>query len=210
MTSYRPVAAVGPERCRKRGAHALRAPVVWVAVRFRGARHHGVPRRGLPVAAGPGRHQATTRTRRRSASDRRPGRFPAVRLSHLEADELPNSADPWGIGSQRRGKGDVQPAAGGLRPYDPSFEMPAEGGPNERLTGASIPRRVTRPAEYSWPCLSRRSRLSSSRGSFALRSVPRVTSAPIFANPSQLSGCPNGSISRWPATRGAAQASDAP
>jgi hypothetical protein len=28
-------------------------------------------------------------------------------------------------------------------PYDPSFEMPAEGGPNERLTGDSIPRRVT-------------------------------------------------------------------
>jgi hypothetical protein len=26
---------------------------------------------------------------------------------------------------------------------DPSFEMPAEGGPNERLTGDSIPRRVT-------------------------------------------------------------------
>jgi hypothetical protein len=28
-------------------------------------------------------------------------------------------------------------------PYDPSFEMPAEGGPNEPLTGDSIPRRVT-------------------------------------------------------------------
>jgi hypothetical protein len=28
-------------------------------------------------------------------------------------------------------------------PYDPSFEMPAEGGPDERLTGDSIPRRVT-------------------------------------------------------------------
>jgi hypothetical protein len=30
----------------------------------------------------------------RSQADRRPGRFPAVRLSHLEADELPNSGDP--------------------------------------------------------------------------------------------------------------------
>jgi hypothetical protein len=28
-------------------------------------------------------------------------------------------------------------------PFDPSFEMLAEGGPNERLTGDSIPRRVT-------------------------------------------------------------------
>jgi hypothetical protein len=28
-------------------------------------------------------------------------------------------------------------------PYDPSFEMPDEGGPNERLAGDSIPRRVT-------------------------------------------------------------------
>jgi hypothetical protein len=68
MTSDRPVAPVGRERCRKRGAHALRALVVWVEVWSRGARHHGVPRRGLPVAARPGRHQATTRTRRRSAS----------------------------------------------------------------------------------------------------------------------------------------------
>jgi hypothetical protein len=34
------------------------------------ARHHGVPRRGCPVTAGPSRHQATTRTRRSSASRR--------------------------------------------------------------------------------------------------------------------------------------------
>jgi len=27
--------------------------------------------------------------------------------------------------------------------YDPSFEMPDEGGPNERLTGDSVPGRVT-------------------------------------------------------------------
>jgi hypothetical protein len=30
----------------------------------------------------------------RSYGDRRPGRFPAVGLSHLEADELPNTGDP--------------------------------------------------------------------------------------------------------------------
>jgi hypothetical protein len=47
---------------------------------------------------------------------RRPGRFPAVRLSHLEADELPNSGDPQGIGSPARGEGDAQPVAGDLRP----------------------------------------------------------------------------------------------
>ena len=114
-----------------------------------------------------------------------------------------------GSEAQRRGKGTPSRRQVTYVPYDPSFEMPAWGGPNERLTGDSIPGE-SRPAEYSWPCLSRRSRLSSSRGSFALRSVPRVTSAPIFGDPSQLSGCPNGSISRWPATRGAAQASDAP
>src|SRR5215204_4618905 len=39
-------------------------------------------------------------------------------------------------------------------PYDPSFETPDEGGPSGRLTGASIPTRVS-PAEYSWPFLSR-------------------------------------------------------
>ncbi len=27
-------------------------------------------------------------------ADRRPGRFPAARLSHLDADELPNTGDP--------------------------------------------------------------------------------------------------------------------
>jgi hypothetical protein len=67
--------------------------------------------------------------RRRLQDDRRqPGRFPAVRLSHLEADELPNSGDPQGIGSPAAGKGDAQPAAATDVPYDPSFEMPAEGG----------------------------------------------------------------------------------
>jgi hypothetical protein len=49
-------------------------------------------------------------------ADRRPGRFPAVRLSHLEADELPNSGDPQGIGGPAAGKEDAQPAAGDLRP----------------------------------------------------------------------------------------------
>ena len=84
-------------------------------------------------------------------ADRRPGRFPAVRLSHLEADELPNSGDPQGIGSQRRARGTPTRRQVTYVPYDPSFEMPAEGGPNERLTGDSIPGE-SRPAEYSWPC----------------------------------------------------------
>jgi len=44
-------------------------------------------------------------------ADRRPGRFPAVRLSHLEADELPNSGDPQGIGSPAAGQGG-RPAGG--------------------------------------------------------------------------------------------------
>ena len=48
-----------------------------------------------------------------------------------------------GSEAQRRGKGDAQPVQVAYVPYDPSFEMPAEGGPNERLTGDSIPRRVT-------------------------------------------------------------------
>jgi hypothetical protein len=94
-------------------------------------------------------------------------------------------------------------------PYDPSFEMPDEGGPNERLTGTPS------QASHAQPSTAGRvkpaqSPLSYSRGSFAIRSVPRVTSAPTFGDPSQLSGCPNGSISRWSATRGAAQTSDAP
>jgi hypothetical protein len=95
-------------------------------------------------------------------------------------------------------------------PYDPSFEMPDEGGPNERLTGDSIPRRVTPSRVQLAVSKPAQSPPFYSRGSFALRSVPRVTSAPTFGDPSQLSGCPNGSISRWPATPGAAQASDAP
>ena len=47
----------------------------------------------------------------RPQADRRPGRFPAVRLSHLEADELPNSGDPQGIGSRAAGQGG-RPAGG--------------------------------------------------------------------------------------------------
>jgi hypothetical protein len=63
-------------------------------------------------------HRLTFRDQRRPRPqpDRRPGRFSAVRLSHLEADELPNSGDPQGIGSRAAGLGDAQPAAGGLRP----------------------------------------------------------------------------------------------
>ena len=44
--------------------------------------------------------------------------------------------------AERRARGDAQPVQVAYVPYDPSFEMPAEGGPNERLTGDSIPRRV--------------------------------------------------------------------
>jgi hypothetical protein len=74
------------------------------------------------------------------------------------------------------------------------------GGPNERLTGDSIPRRVTPSRVQLAVSKPAQSPLFYRRGSFALRSVPRVTSAPTFGDPSQLSGCPNGSISRWPAT----------
>ena len=75
-------------------------------------------------------------------------------------------------------RGDAQPAAGDYVPYDPSFEMPDEGGPNERLTGDSIPRRVTPSRVQLAVSNPAQSPLSYSRGSFALRSVPRVTSAP--------------------------------
>ena len=51
------------------------------------------------------------------------------------------------------------------------------GGPNERLTGDSIPRRVTPSRVQLAVFKPAQSPLSSSRGSFALRSVPRVTSA---------------------------------
>jgi hypothetical protein len=63
-------------------------------------------------------------------------------------------------------------------PYDPSFEMPDEGGPNERLTGDSIPRRVMPSRVQLAVSKPAQSPLSYSRGSFALRSVPRVRSAP--------------------------------
>jgi hypothetical protein len=86
-------------------------------------------------------------------------------------------------------------------PYDPSFEMPDEGGgPNERLTGDSIPRRVMPSRVQLAVSKPAQSPFFYSRGSFALRSVPRVRSAPIFADPSQLGGCLNGRISGWPAT----------
>jgi hypothetical protein len=85
-------------------------------------------------------------------------------------------------------------------PYDPSFEMPDEGGPNERLTGDSIPGRVT-PS---------RVQLAVSKPAQSSLFEPRLVRAPISAaryertrplgDPSQLSGCPNGSISRWPPT----------
>src|SRR5687767_2373118 len=65
-------------------------------------------------------------------------------------------------------------------PYDPSFETPDEGGLSGRLTGASIRTRVS-PAEYSWPFLSPGAFSSlDSRGSFALRSVPRVAGVPAI------------------------------
>ena len=60
-------------------------------------------------------------------TDRRPGPFPAVRLSHLEADELPNTGDRRGSEAQRRGKGDPSPRQVTYVPFDPSFEMPDEG-----------------------------------------------------------------------------------
>jgi hypothetical protein len=95
-------------------------------------------------------------------------------------------------------------------PYDPSFEMPDGGGPNERLTGTPSPGE-SRPAEYSWPFLIRRSRLSPTAAARSRSDRCRASRAhPTFGDPSQLSGCLNGSICRWPATRGAAQASDAP
>src|SRR5215217_379539 len=75
---------------------------------------------------------------RKSTADR--DAFQRYLLSYLEADELPNTGDPVG---------DRKPS-GGARgmpsrrwvtyvPYDPPLEMPDEGGPNERLTGNSIP-----------------------------------------------------------------------
>src|SRR5215210_1422 len=50
------------------GAHARDPARLGRGLVSRRARHHGVPRRGLPVTAAPGRHQATTRTRRSSTS----------------------------------------------------------------------------------------------------------------------------------------------
>jgi hypothetical protein len=58
----------------------------------------------------------------------------------------------------------------------------------------------SRPAEYSWPCLSLvQSPLFEPRLVRALISAARHERTD-FGNPSQLSGCPNSSISRWPAT----------
>jgi hypothetical protein len=48
-----------------------------------------------------------------------------------------------GSEAQRRARGTPSRRQVTYVPYDPSFEMPDEGGPNERLTGDSIPRRVT-------------------------------------------------------------------
>jgi hypothetical protein len=64
------------------------------------------------------------------------------------------------------------------------------GGPNERLTEDSIPRRVTPSRVQLAVSKPAQSSLLQSRGSFALRSVPRVTSAPTFGDPSQLTGSP--------------------
>jgi hypothetical protein len=58
-------------------------------------------------------------------------------------------------------------------PYDPSFEMPDEGGPNERLTGDSIPSRVT-PSRVQLAISKPRSRLLLE---------PRLVRAPISAAP---------------------------
>src|SRR4029450_8661553 len=72
--------------------------------------------------------------------------------------------------------------------------MPDEGGPNERLAGDSIPRRVTPSGVQLAVSKPARSSLLQSRGSFALRSVPRVTSAPTLGDPSQLTGSPEASV----------------
>jgi hypothetical protein len=95
-----------------------------------------------------------------------------------------------GSEAQRRARGTPSRRQVTHVSYDPSFEMPDEGGPNERLTGDSIPRRVTPSRVQLAVSMPARSPLFYSRGSSALRSVPRVTSAPTFGDPSQLSACP--------------------
>ena len=101
------------------------------------------------------------------------------RVPQEEADELPDSGDPEADReAQRLAAGKPSGRWVTYVPYDPSFEMPDEGGPNERLTGDSIPRRVTPSRVQLAVSKPAQSSLLQSRGSFALRSVPRVTSAP--------------------------------
>ena len=59
--------------------------------------------------------------------DRLLGRVPAEPLSHLERMSYKHG-DPWGPVAQRWDKGEAQRAVGDLVPYDPSAEMPDEGG----------------------------------------------------------------------------------
>jgi hypothetical protein len=73
-------------------------------------------------------------------SDRLPRRVQAEPLSHLEADEQPNSGNPL---RPRNPSGDARAKPSGRSvtyvPDDPSFETPDDGGPSGGLTGASIP-----------------------------------------------------------------------
>jgi hypothetical protein len=100
-------------------------------------------RRCLTITASAGSRACRIRTRPNDQSPawalrrRPPTDTPAGgTLSHLEADELPNTGDLQGIGSASdRAR---QKPSGDYVPYNPSFEMPDEGGPSECLTGDSI------------------------------------------------------------------------